>query len=790
MLYHYSIRVILVNHICQFVCLLSFLVVGSSALAQQNASIRGAVQTADGKPAAFVSVKLKGTSRGSIADAQGQFRIDRVKPGTYTLTASLVGLQTQEKMVTVAVGEIMTTDFTLAENNEQLQEVTITAGRTLKPDSRQLSRMPIKYLDDVQAYSVATKEVIREIGATDFQTALRAVPGAAAATTDGYGYTTLYLRGFAVSPNFRNGLFNNTLTGGDPQSIEQIEVLRGPAGTLFGSSGTAASYGGVINKVTKTAFNGQLYEGSLALGSYGLTRATADINTVLSQENNVFFRLNVAYQVDPFWQQTSAKQKDMLVAPVLVYKPSDKLQLKLEAELNSSQYPYKFYFLTDGLDLSRPRNIRDLPLRYDRYYGDQQFRNVKPVTQNFFAGQAQYTLSSGWKLTADLQKTMYDHTNGAFFPYFRSDTLMARDYYDYDYQFDATTAQLNLNGQFRLGRIQNNLLVGVNVQDVQQASQGRYSATPFHMDTINLARDFVPIANPTTARANANNVTFTYLNQFRSTGLYVADQVDLTNRFHVLLSLRYDWYYNPGYADFSRQNPQPYRQGALSPKLGAVYQLIPEKLSLFGNYSTGFNNVAPTSLQTFQPEFSRQWEGGVKLALNNILTGTLSYYDIAISNVVRQSPTNQQLRIQDGTRLSRGIDVEVVANPLPGWRILAGYGYNNSQFERADESVQGKRPAGVAPHAANLWTTYAVQTGILRGLGFGFGFNHYAQNFNNDLNTFVIPAYTVLNATVFYNVGNCRFSLNGNNLTNQRYWNYAGLPQKPINWLASLSVRI
>jgi iron complex outermembrane receptor protein len=60
----------------------------------------------------------------------------------------------------------------------------------------------------------------------------------------------------------------------------------------------------------------------------------------------------------------------------------------------------------------------------------------------------------------------------------------------------------------------------------------------------------------------------------------------------------------------------------------------------------------------------------------------------------------------------------------------------------------------------------------------------------DDLNTLIIPAYTLLNSTVFYNAEKYRLSLNLNNMTNQKYWSYEGMAQKPINFLASLTIKI
>ena len=73
-----------------FFSLMFFLGFGASA--QQFATIKGTITTSDGKPAAYISVGLKGQGNGTLTDDNGQFTIHRLKPGSYTVKASAVGI--------------------------------------------------------------------------------------------------------------------------------------------------------------------------------------------------------------------------------------------------------------------------------------------------------------------------------------------------------------------------------------------------------------------------------------------------------------------------------------------------------------------------------------------------------------------------------------------------------------------------------------------------------------------------------------------------------------------------
>jgi iron complex outermembrane recepter protein len=675
-----------------------------------------------------------------------------------------------------------------------LQEVVVKGIHNPKPESKHLNRMPITYMEDIQSYSVATKETMLEIGATDFQSALRAVPGAGAATNDAYGYASLYLRGFRTMPTFRNGIYGLTHGGGDPQNLERIEVLRGPAGIFFNSNSSwVSTYGGIVNKVTKTAFDGKLLEIGGSYGSYNLTRLTADINIPLNDK--VYLRVNGVYQIDPIWQSPHIFRKDILFAPVLVYKVNDKLDIKIEGEFNSNYIPQTFYFGNDGLDLSTPRNIRDLKLDYNTNYADPSFTYAKPNTQNFFAVKANYAVSNDWKLSFDFQRTIMNHYTGSIFPFFINDSQMARSWYDYDYKGQINAAQVNLNGCFKTASIKHKLLSGISGQYQYDASNGKLNGWGFpYADTLDLNTGAVPILDANALRSSSDASIFYGRSQVYIGSVYLADQMDFSDRFHIMLSLGLNWLKDPlgGWADYGTPNfkAKSFEQTSLNPRVGLVYEIVKGKASVFGNYTSASNQVPPTPLQSFKPEFSTQMEGGVKFDINHKITSTISYYHINISNTLRQDPTNNLLRIQDATRLSEGVDAEIVGTLFDGFKVIAGYGYNNSKFTESDENIKGKRPAGTAFHNANLWATYTIQSGDFKGLGFGFGGNHLGESYFNDVNTLVIPAYTILNSNVFYNVDKLRLGLNINNMSNQKYWNYAGLAQKPVNVLLSLNIKI
>ena len=220
--------------------------------AQNGSSISGTINLSDNSPAEGVTVSLKGTSYRAVTNEQGQYVINKVKTGDYTITVTGIGVSSVEENISVEEGISMTKNFTLSMSRQELDEVVIEARKANKytrESSNVVSKMPLKNIENPQVYNTITAEILKEQVVTNFDDALKNAPGidklweSTGRGSDGAGYYSL--RGFAVQPTMVNGLPAITNGSPDPANIESIEVIKGPSGTLFGSS--LVSYGGLIN---------------------------------------------------------------------------------------------------------------------------------------------------------------------------------------------------------------------------------------------------------------------------------------------------------------------------------------------------------------------------------------------------------------------------------------------------------------------------------------------------------------------------------------------------------------
>ncbi|UPL47557.1 TonB-dependent receptor [Hymenobacter sublimis] len=778
-----------------------------SASAQQTGSIRGTITTADGRPAEAVTVGLKGRGQGAITNNQGQFVIERVRDGQYTVVVTAVGLKSEERAVTVSGGQSVSLDFTLTENAEQLREVVVNGARVnrfARKESIDVNKMPLSNLENPQVYATVGKELLTEQLVFSVDEATRNAPGVQkmweATGRSGDGGSFYASRGFVVSSQLRNGVAGGVTSTIDAVNLEKLEVIKGPSATLYGSALT--SYGGLLNRVTKKPYDRFGGEAAVAAGSYGFHRASVDVNTPLNAAKTLAFRLNGAYTYEDNFQNAgyTGFAKDVALAPSLQFQPTDRLTINLDAEVYRSTNVGKqliyLYFLdkVDNFGFSRADQA---PLDYRQSYQGPGLTQDSRSTNLF--GQVRYRISPSFTSTTYLTSSRsYSEGNGPYF-YLASDialgkgttpgvsSLIRADQSTQDSRRQTYQVQQLFNGDFQIGGLRNRVVLGLDFLRLD-------SDIEFFGGTIDTAPLNVPGYNYRTF--NKSTVDATYAAQapgrypvttkINTYSAFVSDVLNLTDKLSVLAAVRVDRYDNKGGILYF---PVPaYKQTAVSPKFGLVYQPVKDRVSLFANYQNSFNNqnssYLNTELQPFvtKPERANQLEGGVKLdAAGGRLSATVSYYDIRVQNVLRTLYTvttadsaTLTISAQDGTQWSRGTELSLTANPLPGLNLIGGFAYNYSKFVNTNENVNGRRPnTASSPYLANFWVSYRQPEGPLKGLGLGFGGNYASDN--KILNSvsqgvFTLPSYTVLNASAFYDLPHYRFAVKVDNLTNERYW--------------------
>ena len=753
--------------------------------------IQGKVTTSDGKPADNVSVILKETSKGMITNESGEFLFKNIQPGTYHLEVSLIGCETVSKTVEVADNKTVSLNIEINTSSQKLDEVVVVTGgnRFAKKESDDVSKLSLKNIENPQVYTVVGKELMKEQLITDYNSAFKNIPGAGIPIVYNQGRSSATTRGFTTANLVRNGVGGFIYTSIDPANLERIEVIKGPSATLFGS--TLSSFGGLFNRVTKKPFDNFKGEISYSGGSWDLNRITLDVNTPLNKEKTALFRFNGAVHNERSFQDAGFT-KNFLLAPSLSYKVNDRLTLLLDIEMSGSKAtsPTRVTTNTKGTITS----VEQLAMPYKLSFANNTI-NYTSQQLNVF-GLIRYKLSESWT-----SQTVFSRTRSSSDGYvvgltMLTDSTLRQVVTSQEYPYYGTNIQQNFKGDFYIGPVRNRVVIGA---DYYNLVSKRNDAT-INIPALNYKKPGAAYNNFTIEKVSPLFATATFVNYTRvndnTYSAYVSDVVNITDQLLAMASLRVDRYQAKGaYYPAQDSTVGAFNQTALSPKFGLVYQVVQNQVSLFANYMNGFENVGGTDFygNTFKPQQANQWEAGIKLdALNNKLNATLSYYDISVTNMLRDDPDNTNFSLQDGTQVSKGFEAEVIANPLPGLNIVAGYAYNKSKLEKANKSIEGLRPPTAGPErTANGWISYRFVRGNAKGLGIAFGGNYGSGSFQTNTGTFVftIPSYTVLDASLFYDRPVYRIGLKVDNLTNEKYWSNRLAAQNPTRLTVNLTFK-
>ncbi|MFT3701268.1 MAG: TonB-dependent receptor [Agriterribacter sp.] len=758
-----------------------------TSYAQPSASINGTVTTSDNKPAASVTVHIKGSPKTTVTDDKGNFRFKNIIPATYTLEISLIGYADVDQSVTVSPNTEATVRIQLQVTANTLQEVVVSGGtnKFAKKESEFVARLPLTNLENSQSYSVVTKEIMQEQLVTTTEGALKNAAGISnAAPGPGGGGTSVGFasRGFRTgSTNTRNGLTAGNVTLLDPVNMERIEAIKGPSATLFGSQ--AISYGGLVNIVTKQPFENFKGEVGYTAGSFGFNRVTANVNTPLNEDKTALFRINAAGEIQNGFQDYG-QSSTVDIAPSFLYKANDRLTIRLDAEMFSTKRPMILYAPWGGAGAS---NFSELGLDIKQSFASEGM-DSRQRTTNLFA-RADYKINNNWTSQTNFSYTLGNNHTQYLFLNIEQNTddgsrYVVRENYNVNGTLSSTDFQQNFIGDFKIGNFRNRLLVGFDYLRYTYAStriDAYFDTVDIHYTTpqpINIYNVTQVLAASPARRYAGNDQTYS---------AYISDVFNITDKLLAMASLRVDRYVEPG--------EDGLKQTALSPKFGLVYQLVKNKISLFGNYMNGFQNSygEDSKGNSFKPQQANQLEGGVKLdVLNHKLAATISYYNIKVKDVLRTDPNDPTFSIQDGTQRSQGIDVDIIANPLPGLNIIAGYAYNDNKYIQAEDYLIGKRNTGTPWNTGNIWISYKAVRGALHGLGVGAGANFSGPTYAlNDDNSFVLDGYKTFDATAFYDFSKWRLSLKLNNISNLHYWvaDYYPVPQAPRQFLANVTIR-
>jgi iron complex outermembrane recepter protein len=688
-----------------------------------------------------------------------------------TVRVSVVGKQTVPT-ATVKLSPPVTAQQPIApEAPEEEEEELVVTGQEQKPgyrvpDASTATKTDTPLRDVPASIQVIPKQVIQDQQATKLEEVLRNVGGLTFGGSGEGAGIDISLRGFNGTPILIDGFrqyglvgLQNTL---ETANLERVEVLKGPASILYGE----IQPGGVINLVSKQPLPDPFYAGELQVGSRAFVRPRIDFSGPLTTDGKLLYRFNALYERGDSFRDFNTDIQRFYIAPVVSWKINDRTDLTLQLEYLNNRQPFDPGRVASGNKiLNTPR---DRIIGEPDDYVKSQVLNVGYTFEHRF--------NENWKIRNAFRYLSRNVFEEFAFPFdFDPATgIVTRNFGGFDIDVESYSLQTNVVGKFATGFIKHTLLFGI---DLNQNTDITFAAFDFSNPLpLNI---FNPIYGTAPRPPNLRDLPAFVDSQVRDRrlGLYLQDQMTILDNLKVLVGFRYDTVEQTAKLGETLFNPTATEvtqsDSALTPRIGIVYQPI-EPVSLYASYSQSFT---PNTGFTFggnilKPERGQGWEAGIKAELlNKKLFATLAYFNITKQNVANATDI-PNISVAVGEQSSRGVEFDLSGEILPGWNITAAYAFTDAKVTKDKNlAIIRNRLASIPEHSVSLWTTYEVQRGDLKGLGFGAGFNFIGDRKGDLENSYELDSYFLANAAIFYRRSNWRLAVNFKNIFDVDYVN-------------------
>ncbi len=621
------------------------------------------------------------------------------------------------------------------------------------------------WIETPQSVSTITAEQMRDQKAMSLTETVRYSPGIRGETFgQDFRNDWFLLRGFTAQneATFLDGmqLFYTSYASWKlmPFALDRLDVLRGPSASLY----SGGNPGGVVNATSKKPPFEPLRYVEVGINNYGNRYFGFDLGgplAVTSDYGKFYYRLT-GWTQSGDTQVDDTKNDNYFINPALTWKPNMETTLTLLASVSQTR--------TNGLNFL-PYVGTVSPAPFGRI--STSLFTSEPALDEFRRDQQMigYQFETALSDSATFrQNARYGHVNVSIKQIYGigyATTPAAANLARFAFWDSPDAHQLNIDNQleyrFRTGAASHTALFGVDAKHYSIDDFGAFAGAP----ALNLLN---PVYTMTTMPAGTPFQSY-YLTQ-KTGGLYAQDQIKW-DRLVLTLSGRYDLVRSDNHNRIGTD--QARNDGKFSGRAGLSY-LLPMGLAPYVTYSTSYNPVVGVNSATGQllsPETGKQTEVGIKyepVGLNGHFSA--AYFDLVRQNVLVTDPNNALLSTQTGEVASRGWEFEAVANPTRGLKMTAAYTiYNIETTEDLNPANIGKVPIGVPQQFGSLWADYTLQSGALRGFGFGAAVRYVGKSYADAANTMEVPAYTLVDASVHYEIKGWRAQINIANLFDKTY---------------------
>lgn len=649
---------------------------------------------------------------------------------------------------------------------------TSPADGYLATSSTAVTFLNVPDMDLPASVSTVTRDTIRDQQALRIDDILRDVSGAVK-LNDQLRPDSFILRGFEVrSRSYRkNGMLDPTFTPRDFANVERVEILKGPGSVLYG----AGQPSGTVNLITKKPLASEFADFTAQFGSFDLERYTIDVNSPLRRNDDVLVRLNMAYEDRNSFRDFGYNER-VFVAPVVTWLIDDDTALTWEGEYLKDRRRF------DTGVVALDGRVGGLPIQ--RYLGEPEndFQTFQDWRQSIFLDRK---LNDIWTARLMATSLFYYAPSSGTFPIEQvpNSTVVNRSRQDITKFFEQYHGiTLNLGAEFTTGKAEHNLVVGTE--------QGWFVSDSFQTESTLPGLQNVPIdaANPEYLNPTIFFTPAVFDSVYRENrhGIYFQDAIKFNEHWSGLVGLRYDRVRTVFQRELrifgiptlpDSRTDQTFDRW--TPRVGLVYQPIPDELSLFTSYSRSFDPPPGGPRLTndpLMPEVGEAWEIGAKFQLNPRLAAQATWFWINKQNVTIDATSSEPpffVTTQVGSQMSQGVELSLIGHLTDRWLTTSNYTFTDALMsDDSNPLVDGRRPRNVPRHMVNLWTRYNLVQTNEQTLGAGLGMVFVDDRLAALGGDTRLPDFTRWDAGVFYNRGRWDLSLYIENLFDKAY--YAG----------------
>lgn len=654
------------------------------------------------------------------------------------------------------------------EDTDNIEEVHVTGE--LSRYSAIKSNTPI--METSRSISIETNEQMIEKGVKRLDEALTYSAGVHG---EAFGIATrgdwTRVRGLDV-PQYHDSLqslfgsYNNTRA--EIYTLEQVEILKGPASVLYGKG----SPGGLVNVVSKRPQAESKHEIAFELGSFYHKQLAFDSTGAIANDDTLQYRMVGVYR-DAETQIDHVEEQSTVLAPSFTWVPSDSTNItflvnytKTESDTAAQFLPLYGTLLPVSNGLSIDSNTYTGEPGFNKYdaetlsltlLAEHQFNDIWEMEFTSRMTDADVEYQQAW--TSFLGGERYNYSN---FP----GNLIPRSFYASDASSKQLAADIRLRGNFSTGALDHEILIGTQYQDVttddDRASVwalGLNPADPTQSDPTYWINPFSPVYGnvPPQSIIDAYWVDNPE-NNYKDFGFYVSNQMSMGD-LKINLGLRYDEIES----DEPAVSEKSQNDDAVSGSIGILYESS-IGVSPYISYAESFepvigDNGNSENPKTLEPQEGTQTELGVKYLLpDQKAYFTFAYFDIEQTNLNDPQALVGVIKQQRGTAEVSGFEFE-------SFVFFGDFNWELNLTKLETEDSNGYKFASVPEEQVSTWLGYRPENGFKGGFGARYvGKSHDGADMNDT------PSYTLFDFMAGYEIRNWDFSLNVRNATNKEYY--------------------